>query len=188
MFKQELRSIYKFKRNSLTNNEIEDLSLSIANKVLGLDIWEYNNYHIFFPIEKHNEVDTKLIIQIIQGKDKNVILPKINFSNKKLENYLLTDSTLLKTNSLEIVEPQDSILITNDQVDVVFVPLLIFDKMGQRVGYGGGYYDKLLIDCSKAIKIGVSFFDPINEIQDINKTDVKLNFCVTPKKIYEFSG
>jgi len=45
-----------------------------------------------------------------------------------------------------------------------------------------------LVDCSKAIKIGVSFFDPINEIQDINKTDVKLNFCVTPKKIYEFSG
>ena len=72
MFKQELRSLYKSKRNSLTSNEVEALSLSIANNVLGLEIWDYDNYHIFFPIEKNNEIDTKLIIQAIQGKDKNV--------------------------------------------------------------------------------------------------------------------
>ena len=48
MFKTELRKFYKSKRSSLTNNEIEALSLSLANMVLKLDIWECSNYHIFF--------------------------------------------------------------------------------------------------------------------------------------------
>ena len=61
MFKKELRKFYKSKRSSLTNNEIEALSLSLANMVLKLDIWECSNYHIFFPIEKNSEIDTKLI-------------------------------------------------------------------------------------------------------------------------------
>ena len=78
MFKADLRKVYKLKRSSLIDTEA--LSLEIANKTLDLDIWDFQNYHVFFPIEKHNEVDSKLIIQIIQGKDKNVILPKINVS------------------------------------------------------------------------------------------------------------
>ena len=94
MFKQELRSLYKSKRNSLTSNEVEALSLSIANSVLGLEIWDYDNYHVFFPIEKNNEMDTKLIIQAIQGKDKNVILPKLNLEKKILFHSLLLISSL----------------------------------------------------------------------------------------------
>ena len=189
MFKQELRSLYKSKRNSLTSNEVEVLSLSIANNVLGLEIWDYDNYHIFFPIEKNNEIDTKLIIQAIQGKDKNVILPKLNLAKKTLLNFLLTDSTLLKQNELGIVEPQSGILIDESQIEVVFVPLLSFDKKGHRVGYGGGFYDRFLIKCKPSIiKIGVSFFDPVKEILDVDRTDIRLNFCVTPKKVYEFSG
>jgi len=101
----------------------------------------------------------------------------------------LTDSTLLKQNELGIVEPQSGILIDDSQIEVVFVPLLSFDKKGHRVGYGGGYYDRFLIKCKpSSIKIGVSFFDPVKEILDIDGTDVRLNFCVTPKKVYEFSG
>ena len=158
MFKKELRKFYKSKRSSLTNNEIEALSLSLANMVLKLDIWECSNYHIFFPIEKNSEIDTKLIIQVIQGKDKNVILPKLNLENKSFLNFLLTDATLLKENGLGISEPQSGIQINENQIEVVFVPLLCFDKSGHRVGYGGGYYDRFLKKCSEnTIKIGVSF-------------------------------
>ena len=85
--------------------DTEALSLEIANKTLDLNIWDFQNYHVFFPIEKHNEVDSKLIIQIIQGKDKNVILPKINLESKTIDSFLLTDSTPLKTNHLGISEP-----------------------------------------------------------------------------------
>ena len=187
MFKKELRKFYKSKRSSLTNKQIEALSLSLANMVLKLDIWECSNYHIFFPIKKNNEIDTKLIIQVIQGKDKNVILPKLNLENKSFLNFLLTDATLLKENNFGIAEPQSGIQIDESQIEVVFLPLLCFDTQGHRVGYGGGYYDRFLKKCPEnIIKIGLSYFESIKKIQDINNKDVKMNFCLTPKKIYEF--
>jgi len=167
--------------------ETEALSLEIANKTLDINIWDFQNYHVFFPIEKHNEVDSKLIIQIIQGKDKNVILPKINLESKTIDSFLLTDSTPLKTNHLGISEPINGIQINHDQIDLVFIPLLAFDHFGHRVGYGAGYYDKFLSECPNAIKVGLSYFDPINKIEDINTKDIKLDYCVTPKKVYKFS-
>ena len=185
MLKQKLRKIYKEKRNSLFDTQ--NLSLNIANKTLDLDIWNFQNYHVFFPIEKQKEVDSRLIIQIIQGKDKNVVLPKLNFESNSIDSVLLTDSTLLKTNHLGISEPLNGIQINNNQIDLVFVPLLAFDNSGHRVGYGGGYYDKFLSECPNAIKVGLSYFDPINKIEDINSKDIKLDYCITPKKVYEFS-
>ena len=185
MFKGELRKVYKLKRSSLTNTET--LSLEIANKTLEIDIWNLQNYHVFFPIEKHKEVDSKLIIQIIQGKDKNVILPKLNLESKTIDSFLLTDSTPMKTNHLGISEPLNGIQINNNQIDLVFVPLLAFDNFGHRVGYGGGYYDKFLSKCPHAIKVGLSYFDPINKIEDINSKDIKLDYCITPNKVYKFS-
>ena len=185
MLKGELRKVYKLKRSSLTNTEI--LSLEIANKTLEIDIWNLQNYHVFFPIEKHKEVDSKLIIQIAQGKDKNVILPKLNLESKTIESFLLTDSTPMKTNHLGISEPLNGIQINNNQIDLVFVPLLAFDNFGHRVGYGGGYYDKFLSKCPRAIKVGLSYFDPINKIEDINSKDIKLDYCITPNKVYKFS-
>ena len=161
--------------------------MNLANQVLKLNIWNHNNFHVYFPIEKNNEIDTKLIIQVIQGKDKNVILPKLNLGNKSFLNFLLTDATLLKENEFGIVEPQSGIQIDESQIEVVFVPLLCFDTMGHRVGYGGGYYDRFLKKCpANTIKIGLSFFDPIEKITNTNNTDIKMNQCITPNKIYNF--
>ena len=106
MKKQTLRLNFKKKRSAFSDVKVQDLSIDIANQVLKLNIWDYNNFHVFFPIEKNNEIDTKLIIQVIQGKDKNVILPKLNLENKSFVNFLLTDATLLKENGLGIAEPQ----------------------------------------------------------------------------------
>jgi len=187
VLKEDLRALYKKKRNSLDQKKSQDLSFEIANRCLNLDIWNNENYHVFFPIEKQNEIDSKLIIQIIQGKDKNVILPKINLKDNNMINYLLTDSTLFKVNKLGISEPISGIEIKPVKLDVVFIPLLSFDKSGHRVGYGGGYYDRLLEKCSRnCIKIGLSFFDPEDRIEDITQSDIKMNHCITPNKIYDF--
>ena len=86
-----------------------------------------------------------------------------------------------------ISEPFNGIQINNYQIDLVFVPLLTFDHFGHRVGYGGGYYDKFLSECPNAIKVGLSYIDPINKIEDINSKDIKLNYCITPNKVYKFS-
>jgi 5-formyltetrahydrofolate cyclo-ligase len=66
-----------------------------------------------------------LIIQIIQGKDKNVVLPKTNFNDKTITNYLLTDATLMTINEQGISEPDSGIKINEDQIDLVFVPFTL---------------------------------------------------------------
>ena len=66
-------------------------------------------------------------------------------------------------------------------------PLLAYDKNGNRVGYGKGFYDKFLAECNpNTIKIGLSFFEPEELISDINTSDVQLNYCVTPNKTFKF--
>lgn len=74
MNKQELRKQYLAKRKTLSKNEVEERSIAIANQILKLDIWDYQNYHLFLPIQKQNEVQTDAILNIIMGKDKNVII------------------------------------------------------------------------------------------------------------------
>ncbi|WP_430905957.1 5-formyltetrahydrofolate cyclo-ligase [Maribacter sp. 2-571] len=188
MLKKELRRKFGTQRKALKREEVVNLSLAIANKSLGLPIWDRNYYHTFLPIFKQNEIDTSFILSILQGKDKEVIIPKITGENG-LSHFLLTDGTTLAENDWGIPEPVNGIPITPEHIDVVFVPLLIFDLNGNRVGYGKGFYDRFLEQCRpETIKVGLSLFDPINAITDISVTDITLNYCVTPKTVYTFDA
>jgi 5-formyltetrahydrofolate cyclo-ligase len=187
MTKVDLRKIYKRKRNTLAKNDIEDYSLAISNQLLTLPIWEYSIYHIFLAIEEQKEVNTEYILNILSGKDKNILLSKSDFKTGEMTHFLLTDSTPIKKNQYNIPEPVDGIEISNNKIDVVFIPLLAFDKKGNRVGYGKGFYDRFLANCKpKTIKIGLSFFETENDIIDVFESDVRLNYCVTPKQTYRF--
>jgi 5-formyltetrahydrofolate cyclo-ligase len=186
MQKIELRKVYRNKRKSLSFETIQSQSLKISNKVLQMKIWSFSYYHIFLTITESKEIDTSYLLTLLQGKDKNVIVPKAVTDNE-LENYLLTDNTLLKKNKWNIPEPMDGILINEKQIEVVFVPLLVFDKKGNRVGYGKGFYDTFLNKCNTdVLKIGLSFFEPEEKIDDITKNDVPLDYCITPEKVYKF--
>lgn len=187
MTKKELRKKYKELRKELTYDAIDEKSISIANNTLKLSIWDKEYYHVYLSIVKQNEVNTEPILSILSGMDKNILISKSDFDNKSMTNFLLTDSTIIKTNKWNIPEPIDGIEIHPNKIDVVFIPLLAFDKSGNRVGYGKGFYDRFLSECSpKTIKIGLSFFEAEREIQDVFNCDIKLNYCVTPKMIYEF--
>ncbi|MDU8884841.1 5-formyltetrahydrofolate cyclo-ligase [Yeosuana sp. MJ-SS3] len=187
MIKSEIRKKYKTLRNKLSEIEVDDLSFQIANSVLKLPIWQYSYYHIFLTIEEKKEIITNYILSILSGKDKNIVVPKSDFSTGVMTNFLLTDNTTLKKNALDIPEPVDGIEVANHLIEVVFIPLLGFDKLGNRVGYGKGFYDKFLASCKpETIKIGLSFFEAEDSISEISTQDEKLDFCVTPKTIYTF--
>jgi len=87
-----------------------------------------------------------------------------------------------------VPEPVDGIEVPAEKIDVVFVPLLAFDKNGNRAGYGKGFYDTFLLECKEdVIKVGLSLFTAEDEITDVSEKDIPLNYCVTPEKIYSFS-
>lgn len=185
--KKELRLKYKNLRQNLSEDEVEEMSLAVANKLLTIPIWEKNYFHIFLPISEHKEVNTEFILHLLSGKDKDIIISKSDFATRNMRHFLLTDSTKIKKNEYNIPEPVDGIEIPSTKIDVVFVPLLTFDKKGHRVGYGKGFYDKFLSECKPdAIKIGLSFFEAEELIEGIFEGDIALNYCVTPDRVYSF--
>ncbi len=187
MLKKELRQEYKGKRQELSDAEIDELSLIIANNILKLPIWEKNYFHIFLPITEQKEVNTEYILHLLSGKDKEIIISKSDFKAMNMTHFLLADNTKIKKNHYNIPEPVDGLEVSNSKIDVVFVPLLAFDKIGHRAGYGKGFYDKFLAKCKpETIKIGLSFFEAEELIEDVFENDVKLDYCVTPNGICKF--
>lgn len=187
MNKTDIRKKYKALRQALSQNQIEEYSLAIANQLLKLDIWDKSFYHIFLTIEEQKEINTDYILNILAGKDKNTVISSSNFEDYSMTHYLLTDSTTLKKNSYNIPEPIDGIAINTSKLDVVFVPLLAFDTSGNRIGYGKGFYDRFLKACKpETIKIGLSFFEPETQVFEVSDDDVGLDYCVTPNRKFIF--
>jgi len=184
--KAALREKYKQKRQQLSIVEIEQKSIAIANQVLKLDIWQHTYYHLFLSIKQQKEVDTDLLLHVLQGKDKQVVVSQSNFKDYSLKHVLLTDSTPIKLNKFNIPEPQDGLEVPVEKIDVVFVPLLAFDTQGNRIGYGKGFYDRFLENCREdVVKIGLSFFEPEQNIK-ADKHDHALNYGITPHQIFKF--
>lgn len=187
MLKKELRQKYKTLRQELSEEQIEEKSLAVANRLLSLDIWDKTYFHLFLTIERHKEIQTEFVLQILVGKDKEIVVSKSDFATGEMTHFLLTENTKFINNDYGIPEPVNGLEVPVSKIDVVFVPLLAYDKKGNRVGYGKGFYDRFLQKCRPdVIKIGLSFFEPEEQIKDISLDDVKLDFCVTPDGVYGF--
>ena len=186
MIKAELRKLYLEKRKTLSNDEVLILSKKILeNFILQFNIIENQSIHVFLPIKKFNEIETKFLIEYFWKRKVNVFVPKI-FKNKIIS-VKLTPETVLKENSWGILEP-----ISNENecsnFDFVITPLLYCDRKGNRIGYGKGFYDEFFRTINAdAKKIGVNYFPPIESIDDVSDFDVKLDYLVTPVETLSFS-
>lgn len=187
MSKKELRLRYKTLRSALSPQVIEEKSMAIANQLLRLAIWEKTYYHLFLTIAEQKEIDTEFILQILAGKDKETVISKSDFTTGEMTHFLLTDNTRIRKNEYNIPEPVNGLEVPVANIEVVFVPLLAFDTHGHRVGYGKGFYDRFLAECKpETLKIGLSFFEPEEKIEDVAPNDIKLDFCVTPETVFDF--
>lgn len=186
--KPTLRIKYKKLRENLSEDSVEEMSLQIVNQALKLDIWEKTYYHIFLPISNKKEVDTNYLMHILQGKDKSIVVSKADFSTHEMKHILLQENTVLKNSDYGIPEPVSGIEVSPEILDVVFVPLLAYDQNGHRIGYGKGFYDRFLQKCNRsAVFVGLSFFEPESKIS-FEDTDIPLDYCITPEKIFDFKN
>lgn len=182
MKKKELRKIYRQKRADLTVEKLAKLQESIYQQVFKVDFSSVKNIHIFLSIARHKELDTLPIINFLRQQNKTIIISRSNFKTSTLSHFIFDENTKIEVNSWGIPEPVDATEIKEKQIDLVFVPLLISDQKNYRVGYGKGFYDRFLSECNPNVKtIGLNFFPPIKEIEDVNEYDIALNSVIYPQ-------
>lgn len=185
MTKSELRTFYKSKRNEISSEKVNELSLQILEHLKSMPIWENSNFHIFIPILNQNEINTLPIIDYLFQFGKNVIVPKVQ--GDKMLSCLIDKNTAFESGKFNVPEPKYYQLFDPKEIDVIIMPMLICDQKGNRIGYGGGFYDRFLQECrNDVIKIGLNFFEPIQKMDEIYESDVPLNYCVTGDEIVSF--
>ncbi len=166
------------------------LTDEIIEEVKRINWTHFTTVHVFMPIRKHNEIDTFSILNYFKLEHPNlkIVVPRTDFKNLTITNILYDhEYTILGRNKYDIPEPIHGKEISPEQIDVVFVPLLTCDQKGNRIGYGKGFYDRFLSTCRPDVqKIGLSFFEPIDEISDVNVFDIPLDMCITPGRTWTF--
>ncbi len=187
--KAEIRKLYQQKRETLSPADclkLDDLILIQFQKLGFEDIHLLLSY---IPMQHKVEPNTDLYTRylLLMQPGLHVAYPVTDFSNSNMQAFVVNDDTEYITTSYGIDEPKGGIPVEASQVDIVFVPLLAVDKKGYRVGYGKGFYDRYLKDCRQdVLKIGFTYFDAIDEIEDKDIYDIPLSYCVTPNDVWQF--
>ena len=187
MLKSDLRNIMLTKRKALSEKEcvkLDDLLLIQFQKFNWNDISCVGS---FYPMANTNEPNTILCTRYLKAIIPNMVIayPKIDVVDNSMEFYEETESLI--ENKWGIQEPAPLIKVMPEQMDVILVPMLGFDCLGNRVGYGKGFYDKYFDKYAYSNhKIGLSLFEPIPKIEDTEQFDVPLTHCITPWNCYEF--
>ncbi|MEJ7849164.1 MAG: 5-formyltetrahydrofolate cyclo-ligase [Pyrinomonadaceae bacterium] len=187
MTKAELRKTYLEVQRSLSPEIRAENSKRISDNFFrDFDLCGIKVLHCFIAIEKFNEIDTTLILQRIWRDFPHIttVVPGVHFESGEMRSLKFTPETGLVKNIWGIQEPSHDEFVETAEIDLVLVPLVCFDETGHRVGYGKGFYDRFLnwcrVDC---LKIGLSYFGPVAGIADVNETDIRLDYCVTPDSV-----
>lgn len=189
MLKKAIRELYLKKRLNLRDTDWIDQSLRIVSNFKTVRLEPVMYLLSYSTLRDRKEFDIDSCVSIVKNVCPHVKIgwPRIEPDMLSMEAYQVTEDGLFAKNKFNILEPVTGEMISPESIDAAFVPLVAFDRRGYRVGYGKGYYDRYLKRCrADLIKIGFSFFDPIDQIKDINDFDVPLDLCITPSRIYEF--
>ncbi|MBU6134062.1 5-formyltetrahydrofolate cyclo-ligase [Clostridium tertium] len=167
-------------RDSLNNNEKELMDNKIFNELINTDLYK-RSINIFIYISFSNEINTRNIIEKAFKDKKNVFIPKVYKDDKLMKAIKLNSIDELKKNSMGILEPiDDSNYIEKENIDLIVVPGVVFDKECNRIGYGGGYYDRYLKDIkSKKNKIALAYDLQIVDKIESEVHDIKVDYIIT---------
>jgi len=158
MLKSEARKLYKEKRQALSAIERAKMDDLMLIQLQTVQLPFITFLLSYWPIEENHEPNTHLFTDYLEFQNPDLIIcyPKTNFEKDTMQAVQTNEDTR-------------------------------FHKNGFRIGYGKGFYDRYLSQCrSECLKIGFSYFEPLDTIDDANEFDVPLNLCVTPTTVYVF--
>ena len=186
--KQQIRDKYRKLRAGLSDEELAQKSQQITYRVKDFisSHPELSHYHLFFPIAKQREINTFPIKDFLDSKGASVYTSRVSQHAVVMETLKLNPDTRFELDSWGIPLPLDFELVDSSGIQAVFIPLLAFDKSGNRIGFGKGYYDSFLSQLPPfVLKVGLSVFPPENHIPS-ESHDIPLDYCITPENILIF--
>ena len=179
--KELLRDQARTIRAALSTEEIEEKSGLICRRLLEL----LDGHHpLMVYASKPLEVNTKVLIRHLISRGKPVVVPIIEKDTKTLRLSFLRDPDLLRESTFDVPEPVGCELPAEAaDVKAVIVPMLAFDKKGNRLGYGAGYYDRFLSSHPHITRIGIAFACQEAEEIPADATDAGMDIIVTDSGI-----
>lgn len=182
--KEIVRKEALIKRRAFTVNEVCNKSRIIRERLLMLP--KYGKYQTFMCyVSYKNEVDTKELIRYLLQDGKQVFLPRITSDKKDIEAIEIKDFDKdLKKGTFGIMEPFCSSRECAGDIDMIIIPGVAYDINKNRLGYGGGYYDRFLSGLkSSSLKLGLSYDELVYESLPVEEHDIKVDIIITEKRI-----
>ncbi|MGO1372290.1 MAG: 5-formyltetrahydrofolate cyclo-ligase [Senegalia sp. (in: firmicutes)] len=183
--KKQLRKKILNERKKLSKEEVNTLSEKIISYLIKMEEFK-NSKTIMTYLSFKEEVNTFKLIEKMMDLEKNVLTTYTDKNKNIIVPCKLKDlDESLDENPFGYLEPKEDLIEEVDpgQIDLIITPGLAFDKKGNRIGYGGGYYDKLLARAPQAIKIALSYDFQILSKVPSGKFDIPVDYIVTPTKI-----
>lgn len=180
--KQELRRQMLLKRENFT----PEYCLGVAEK-LCQHLIQLSNYQqaktVMFYMSIRNEVDLKRAINQAWQEGKRVFFPRVH--QTEIEAVQIDDWDQLQLGAYQIQEPAPELPATQmDEVDLVLVPGAAFDLSGYRLGYGGGYYDRLFARFPDLVRMGIAYPKQIVQTVYPEPHDQPLDYLLTSEHLY----
>ncbi len=184
--KANIRTFFLNKRNEIPREQCKTDSLVIAKRLFSLKKLQKAET-IFLYASYKNEVETRRLIQKLLSRGKRVALPKVR--EKEMDFFVIHSWQELVFGYHGILEPDGTgELVVPTKQDIMVLPGVAFDTKGNRIGYGGGYYDRYLEQQKENLPclIGVGYeLQMFSGILPTEPQDKQVDFIVTEKKVYK---
>ncbi len=186
MNKKELRKYIIKKRSELSVNEVLRKSSSILKSIETLNMFKDSTYiTLFNPF--NNEVDLMNLLKIY--REKKFLFPKVRKGSKILDFYMVSSEGDFELGTFGVMEPKSELeIIAIPKIDLFITPGVAFTLKGERIGYGGGFYDSTLIHRRKNVKsVAVCFDLQLVEECFSEEWDQKVDVIITESKIVKIN-
>ncbi|MDR0454325.1 MAG: 5-formyltetrahydrofolate cyclo-ligase [Deferribacteraceae bacterium] len=179
--KQSIRGETIKRRDEINAEYSEKAAITIAEKIMSL--WaDYKSYALYCAIK--SELSLYPLMNKLWDAGKSVLLPKVTDGYINL--HYCASMAELKVGYMNIYEPSGG--ATAERVDFIAVPGVAFDRKGYRVGYGKGFYDRLLSGLSRKLTVGIAFDIQISTSVPHEEHDVAMDAVLTEKGLIAGNG
>lgn len=172
----DLRHKLRHLRRSQSAAEIEHRSQVITQR-LQRELSFQPGDSVGCYLAQEGEVNLNAYMSWLHQQGVHVFVPKVT-ERGKMVFMRLTPTTELEQGVFGILEPATTAEVHIDDLDVVLAPLVAYSSLGDRLGRGGGYYDRLLCNTPRPLYVGIAYRFQQNDTFQVNQNDVSLDMVV----------